>query len=119
MTVALLTDSSLTKKETLRALLKYIIEDPAPTATESQKFRYVRTQPRLTCRYPVVACEILTAEVDEIERELVNDTELLSLLFGFFAKEEVNVLLANLVVRLMVSLMNTRLPAVCSTNLEI
>lgn len=50
--------------------------------------------------------------MDEIERELVNNTDLLSMLFGFFDKEDVNALLANLVVRTIGSLMNTRLPSV-------
>jgi hypothetical protein len=64
-----------------------------------------------------VACEILTAEVDEIEREIVNDPEKMSLLFDFFGKEKINVLLANLVIRTIGSLMNTRLPSVCLTLL--
>jgi hypothetical protein len=56
----------------------------------------------------VVACEILNSEVDEIERELVNP-EVLSLIFGFFSREKVNPLLANLVVKIIGALMNTRL----------
>lgn len=106
---------SLTKSENLSALLQYVVQEPPAEASEAVRFRLVPVFIQFTiCRYPVVACEILTAEVDEIERELVNNHDLLSLLFGFFAKEQVNVLLANLVIRTIGSLMNTRLPSVCN-----
>lgn len=62
-------------------------------------------------RYPVVACEILSAEVDEIETVLITP-EVLSVVFGFFNQEKVNVLLANLVIRVLGSLMITRLETV-------
>lgn len=63
-----------------------------------------------------MACEILTAEVDEIERELVGSPELLDSLFGFFSTVNVNVLLANLVIRTIGTLMNTRLSTVGVTQ---
>jgi hypothetical protein len=67
-------------------------------------------------RYPVVACEILTAEIAEIDESLVqNDGKYLDIIFGFFhtTPEKFNVLLANLVVKLIVSLLSTHLLGVC------
>eukprot|EP01126_Amoeba_proteus_P059697 TRINITY_DN7821_c0_g1_i2.p1 TRINITY_DN7821_c0_g1~~TRINITY_DN7821_c0_g1_i2.p1 ORF type:complete len:372 (+),score=68.66 TRINITY_DN7821_c0_g1_i2:168-1283(+) len=88
----------LIKKETLKALIQYISKDAPADSSDTVKFRY-----------PAVACEILTAEVVEIDRELVTDSELLHSLFYFFDKENVNPLLANLVLRVISSLMTTRL----------
>eukprot|EP01126_Amoeba_proteus_P028392 TRINITY_DN2800_c0_g1_i12.p1 TRINITY_DN2800_c0_g1~~TRINITY_DN2800_c0_g1_i12.p1 ORF type:complete len:390 (-),score=73.04 TRINITY_DN2800_c0_g1_i12:914-2083(-) len=88
----------LVQKETLVALIKYISEDAPSGASDTVKFRY-----------PAVACEILTAEVVEIDTGLVSDSELVSALFSFFCKENVNPLLANLVLRVISALMTTRL----------
>lgn len=87
--------------EILTQLIKFIIEDPSEDATENRKFRY-----------PVVACEILTAEIGEIDEALVgNDGKYLEIIFGFFHTdpEKFNVLLANLCVKLIISLLSTHL----------
>jgi hypothetical protein len=76
----------------------------------------LRSQYLLTSRYPVVSCEILTAEITEIDEILVQtDQKHLDIIFGFFhvAPEKFNVLLANLVVKLIVSLLSTHLLDVC------
>jgi hypothetical protein len=68
----------------------------------------------------VVACEILTAEIAEIDENLVqNDGKYLNIIFGFFhtTPEKFNVLLANLVVKLIVSLLSTHLLGVYSLSL--
>jgi len=89
----------LMRRESLVALLSYVVDDAAEDASAETKFRY-----------PVVATEILTSEVDEIERELVNpNLDYLPKLFGFFQKEKVNHLLGNLVLRIINCLFSSRL----------
>jgi hypothetical protein len=66
----------------------------------------------LTLRYPVVVCEILTAEIPEIDEELVgHDGKYLETIFAFFhvPRPQFNILLASLVVKLIVSLLSTHL----------
>jgi hypothetical protein len=57
-------------------------------------------------------CEILTAEIPEIDEALVgNDGKHLETIFGFFAaqRDQFNILLASLVVKLICSLLSTHL----------
>lgn len=92
------------KEEILTQLLQFIVEEPLDGCTENRKFRY-----------PVVACEILTAEVAELDEQLVqNDGKYLKIIFGFFHKpqEQFNILLANVVVKLIASLISTHLTEV-------
>jgi len=89
----------LMRKETLSALIKYVVDEPGPEASEAVRMRY-----------PVVVCEILTAEVDDIERELIKNEDLLALLFDFFKPPKINLLLANLVAKIIGTLMNNKLP---------
>jgi len=89
------------KEDVMTQLLKFIIEEPEEGCSENTKFRY-----------PVVACEILTAEIVEIDENLVqNDGKYLEMIFGFFhtPPEKFNVLLANLNVKLIASLLSTHL----------
>lgn len=60
----------------------------------------------------MVAFEILVSEVDEIDREFIHNAELLDPLFDFFKNPKANPLLANLVIKILSSLMNTRLSGV-------
>jgi len=89
----------LTRKETLVKLLKYVVAEQPPEATEAARMRY-----------PVVVCEILTSEVDDIERELIKNEDLLIMLFDFFNTPNVNLLLANLVAKIIGTLLNNKLP---------
>ncbi|KAJ6408754.1 hypothetical protein OIU84_008452 [Salix udensis] len=53
-------------------LLRYIIEDP-PEDAESKR----------TFKFPFIACEIFTCEIDVILKTLVEEEELMNLLFSF------------------------------------
>jgi len=89
----------LMRRETLTKLLKYVVEEQPAGASEAARMRY-----------PVLVCEILTAEIDELEREIVTNDELLFLLFDFFKTPKINLLLATLVAKIIGTLMNTKLP---------
>lgn len=53
-------------------MLKYIVEEAAENADSRRAFKF-----------PFIACEIFTCEVDSILKTLVEDEELLNLLFSF------------------------------------
>ncbi|MCI13294.1 serine/threonine-protein phosphatase 6 regulatory subunit 3-like [Trifolium medium] len=53
-------------------LVRYIIEE-APEDAEKKR----------TFKFPFIACEIFTCEVDNILKTLVEDEELMNLLFSF------------------------------------
>eukprot|EP01127_Copromyxa_protea_P005811 TRINITY_DN15664_c0_g1_i1.p1 TRINITY_DN15664_c0_g1~~TRINITY_DN15664_c0_g1_i1.p1 ORF type:complete len:522 (-),score=70.00 TRINITY_DN15664_c0_g1_i1:76-1641(-) len=91
----------LLKKESLTRLVQYVTQDAPSDASESVKYRY-----------PVVAYEILISEIDKLDRELVQNEDLLGRLFKFFQNPNANPLLANLVIRVICSLMNSRLAGV-------
>jgi hypothetical protein len=59
-----------------------------------------------------VAFEILSSEIEEIDREIVHHEDLLASLFDFFKDTNANPLLANLAARIISSLMNSRLAGV-------
>lgn len=53
-------------------MLRYIVEDPAENADS-----------RRTFKFPFIACEIFTCEIDVILKTLVEEDELMDLLFSF------------------------------------
>ncbi|RZC70448.1 hypothetical protein C5167_033593 [Papaver somniferum] len=53
-------------------LLRYIVEDPPEDAESKRVFKF-----------PFIACEIFTCEIDVILKTLVDDDELMGLLFSF------------------------------------
>ncbi|KAF3679971.1 serine/threonine-protein phosphatase 6 regulatory subunit 3 isoform X1 [Capsicum chacoense] len=53
-------------------LLRYIVEEPSEDADSKWKFKF-----------PFIACEIFTCEIDVILKTLVDDEELMDLLFSF------------------------------------
>ncbi|XP_059300450.1 uncharacterized protein LOC132052783 [Lycium ferocissimum] len=53
-------------------LLRYIVEEPSEDADSNVKFKF-----------PFIACEIFTCEIDVILKTLVDDEELMDLLFSF------------------------------------
>ncbi|CAL9078926.1 unnamed protein product [Musa textilis] len=59
-------------KAQLEQLLRYIIEEPPEDADK-----------KLIFKFPFIACEIFTCDVDIILRALVEDVQLLDLLFSF------------------------------------
>jgi serine/threonine-protein phosphatase 6 regulatory subunit 3 len=78
----------LCTKENISQLITYIVIDPVGEVPTNVKFRY-----------PVVACELLCAENNDIERVLLENEDLLDRIFGFFEAPKINLLLANLVVK--------------------
>ncbi|XP_011089914.1 serine/threonine-protein phosphatase 6 regulatory subunit 3 isoform X1 [Sesamum indicum] len=76
-------------------LLKYIIEEPLEDADSKRTFKY-----------PFVACEIFTCEIDVILKTLVEDEELMDLLFSFLeANHAHSALLAGYFSKVVVCLM--------------
>jgi hypothetical protein len=63
---------SLKGKLQVEALLHYVIDEPPENADNKQAFKF-----------PFIACEIFTCEIDVILKTLVEDEELMSLLFLF------------------------------------
>ncbi|KAK4440226.1 Serine/threonine-protein phosphatase 6 regulatory subunit [Sesamum alatum] len=66
----------LREKSTVKELIQYIVEE-APADAEKQR----------TFKFPFIACEIFTCEVDIILKALVEDEELMDLLFSFLDPE--------------------------------
>lgn len=66
----------LRERARVEQLLRYIIE-PAPEEAEKKR----------TFKFPFVACEIFTCEVDILSRNLLEDEELLNLLFSFLSPD--------------------------------
>ncbi|KAL2244619.1 UNVERIFIED_CONTAM: Serine/threonine-protein phosphatase 6 regulatory subunit 3 [Sesamum indicum] len=66
----------LREKNTVKQLIQYIVEE-APVDAEKQR----------TFKFPFIACEIFTCEVDIILKALVEDEELMDLLFSFLDPE--------------------------------
>ncbi|KAL8525435.1 hypothetical protein ACS0TY_014882 [Phlomoides rotata] len=62
----------LREKAQVEQLLKYIVEEPPEGADNRQTFKF-----------PFVACEIFTCEIDVILKTLVEEEELMNLLFSF------------------------------------
>uniref|UniRef100_A0A6B2L1J0 Serine/threonine-protein phosphatase 4 regulatory subunit 3-like central domain-containing protein n=1 Tax=Arcella intermedia TaxID=1963864 RepID=A0A6B2L1J0_9EUKA len=87
----------LVKKENIEQLVTYVVDDPPQDAPTKVKFRY-----------PVVACEILCSEVNDIEMVLMKDTTMLNRIFDFFKKKKINLLLANLVLKIAKTLTITK-----------
>ncbi|KAL6546321.1 hypothetical protein OROMI_022042 [Orobanche minor] len=66
----------LRERSNVRQLIQYIVEE-APEDADRQR----------TFKFPFVACEIFTCEVDIILKALVEDEELMDLLFSFLDTE--------------------------------
>ncbi|KAG8385216.1 hypothetical protein BUALT_Bualt03G0019100 [Buddleja alternifolia] len=66
----------LRERAKVKQLLEYIVEE-APEDAEKQR----------TFKFPFIACEIFTCEVDIILKALVEDEELMDLLFSFLDPE--------------------------------
>ncbi|KAL0390530.1 UNVERIFIED_CONTAM: Serine/threonine-protein phosphatase 6 regulatory subunit [Sesamum calycinum] len=76
-------------------LLQYIVEEPLEDADSKRTFKY-----------PFVACEIFTCEIDVILKTLVEDEELMDLLFSFLeANHPHGALLAGYFSKVVVCLM--------------
>lgn len=88
----------LTQPHIMTKLIGYIVDDPPPEAEEK-----VRT------RYPVVACEIICSEVPEIDRVLMKSPEHLGKIYSFFDRPNINFLLANLVVKVLGTLLSSKI----------
>ncbi|KAH0917866.1 hypothetical protein HID58_025526 [Brassica napus] len=75
----------LRERVQVEQLIRYIIEEP-PEDVENKR----------TFKFPFIACEIFTCEIEMILKTLVEDEELMLLLFSFLeAKETHNSLLAG------------------------
>jgi len=64
--------SSLRDKSQVEQLLRYIVENVPEDSEKKRSFKF-----------PFIACEIFTCEIDIILRTLVEDVELMDLLFSF------------------------------------
>ncbi|GMI84056.1 hypothetical protein like AT1G07990 [Hibiscus trionum] len=53
-------------------LLRYVVEEPSESSDSKQTFKF-----------PFIACEIFTCEIDVILKTLIEDEELMNLLFSF------------------------------------
>ncbi|XP_016547341.1 serine/threonine-protein phosphatase 6 regulatory subunit 3 isoform X2 [Capsicum annuum] len=62
----------LRERTQVEQLLHYIIEEPSEDADSKRTFKF-----------PFIACEIFTCEIDVILKTLVDDEELMNLLFSF------------------------------------
>ncbi|AEE31223.1 putative SIT4 phosphatase-associated protein family [Arabidopsis thaliana] len=75
----------LREKVQVEQLIRYIIEEPLEDVEKKRTFKF-----------PFIACEIFTCEIEMILKTLVEDEELMLLLFSFLeAKETHNSLLAG------------------------
>uniref|UniRef100_A0A1J3K7A6 Serine/threonine-protein phosphatase 6 regulatory subunit 2 n=1 Tax=Noccaea caerulescens TaxID=107243 RepID=A0A1J3K7A6_NOCCA len=75
----------LRERVQVEQLIRYIIEEPLEDVEKKRTFKF-----------PFIACEIFTCEIEMILKTLVEDEELMSLLFSFLeAKETHNSLLAG------------------------
>ncbi|KAJ4878982.1 SIT4 phosphatase-associated family protein [Raphanus sativus] len=63
----------LRDKAQVEQLLRYIVEEPPTDASDSKR----------AFKFPFVSCEIFTCEIDVILKTLVEDQELMDLLFSF------------------------------------
>ncbi|XP_023734629.1 uncharacterized protein LOC111882495 isoform X2 [Lactuca sativa] len=66
----------LRERTQIEQLLRYIVEEAPEDAAKGRAFKY-----------PFIACEIFTCEVDIILKTLVEDEELMNLLFSFLEPE--------------------------------
>ncbi|XP_071698242.1 uncharacterized protein [Rutidosis leptorrhynchoides] len=66
----------LRERTQVEKLLRYIVEEPSDDAEKGRTFKF-----------PFIACEIFTCEVDIILKALVEDEELMNLLFSFLEPE--------------------------------
>ncbi|XP_039028495.1 serine/threonine-protein phosphatase 6 regulatory subunit 3-like isoform X2 [Hibiscus syriacus] len=62
----------LREKTQVEQLLQYIVEEPSEDADSKRTFKF-----------PFIACEIFTCEIDVILKALIEDEELMNLLFSF------------------------------------
>ncbi|XP_010519074.1 PREDICTED: serine/threonine-protein phosphatase 6 regulatory subunit 3 isoform X2 [Tarenaya hassleriana] len=75
----------LRERTQVEQLIKYIIEEPPEDAEKNRTFKF-----------PFIACEIFTCEIEMILKQLVEDEELMKLLFSFLEpKQAHNTLLAG------------------------
>ncbi|KAL4573641.1 hypothetical protein LXL04_020455 [Taraxacum kok-saghyz] len=68
--------SFLRERSQIEQLLRYIVEEAPEDAAKGRTFKF-----------PFIACEIFTCEVDIILKTLVEDEELMNLLFSFLEPE--------------------------------
>ncbi|KAL8217835.1 hypothetical protein R6Q57_021208 [Mikania cordata] len=66
----------LRERTQIEQLIRYIVEEPPEDAEKGRTFKF-----------PFIACEVFTCEVDIILNALVEDEELLNLLFSFLEPE--------------------------------
>lgn len=85
----------LRERSQVEQLLRYIVQE-APENAEKKH----------TYKFPFIACEIFTCEVDVILRTLVEDEELMNLLFSFLKPEHThNTMLAGYFSKVVISLL--------------
>lgn len=84
MTPPVLTPSLL-RPNNFASLVSYLVANPTPETSEKAQFRYVRvSNGSLTSRYPAVAFEILTSDIDEMCDAVLENSKLLDSVIGYF-----------------------------------
>ncbi|KAL3653028.1 hypothetical protein CASFOL_002709 [Castilleja foliolosa] len=92
---AIETYSGLRDRDQVEQLLQYIVEDPPEDADSKRTFKF-----------PFIACEVFTCEIDVILKTLVEEEELMNLLFSFLEpKRHHSALLAGYFSKVVVCLM--------------
>ncbi|XP_071719760.1 uncharacterized protein [Rutidosis leptorrhynchoides] len=85
----------LKERAQVEQLVRYIVEEPPEDAVEGRRIKF-----------PFIACELFTCEVDTILIALVEDEEMMNLLFSFLEPEHPhNALLAGYFSKVVVSLL--------------
>lgn len=88
----------LIKEENIQKLVSYVVDEPEEeSSSEKEKFRY-----------PAVAGEILSSEVDEIVTLLLQKEELMDKIFFFYNKSNINQLLSGVVSKVSISILHSK-----------
>lgn len=85
----------LRDKERVQHMIRYIVEEPPENAESRRCFRF-----------PFIACEIFSCEIDAILKTLIEDEELMNLLFSFLESDRPHrTLLAGYFSKVVISLL--------------
>eukprot|EP01121_Diplochlamys_sp_Union-15-3_P016314 TRINITY_DN552_c0_g3_i1.p1 TRINITY_DN552_c0_g3~~TRINITY_DN552_c0_g3_i1.p1 ORF type:complete len:534 (+),score=87.72 TRINITY_DN552_c0_g3_i1:100-1701(+) len=87
----------LSKKPQVEKLITYLVSPASKEASE-----------QVRVRYPVLCCEILGSEIDEIDNTIFQCPEFLDKLYGFFNSEELDPFHATIVCRVLGTYLITR-----------
>eukprot|EP01129_Flabellula_baltica_P001934 TRINITY_DN11826_c0_g1_i2.p1 TRINITY_DN11826_c0_g1~~TRINITY_DN11826_c0_g1_i2.p1 ORF type:complete len:292 (+),score=62.73 TRINITY_DN11826_c0_g1_i2:40-915(+) len=87
----------LCKEENLSKLVDYVTVEADENESEDVRIRY-----------PVISCEILASESQDIENSLFDNESLIERLYAYFEKEKIDTGYGTLVIRILSSLLNSQ-----------